>query len=107
MNEGLDKKSLLVALGYFGAFLFIATGVALFIYVGIYVLPLAISVPLVVGVIVLTAIWTRRNMNKDRAGRSTVRDWTNLEAVREEQRIREEEWLENQQRIKRQLREKD
>ena len=99
-------KSFLVALGYLGAFLFIATGVTLFIYVGIYVLPLAIGVPLVVVVIALTAGWTRRNINKGQTEKSTVRDWTDLEAVKEEQRIRDEEWLENQQRMKEQLRKK-
>ena len=99
-------KSLLVVLGYFGAFLFIATGVTLFIYVGIYVLPLAIGVPLVVIVIALTAIWTWKNTNKERAEKGTVRDWTDLEAVKEELRIRDEEWLENQQRMKEQLRKK-
>jgi len=96
-------KSLSVILGYLGAFLFITTGVTLFIYVGIYVLPLPIGIPLVIGVIALTAIWTQRNMKKKQTGKDTMRDWTNLEAIKEEQRIRDEKWLENQQRMKEQL----
>ena len=47
--------------------------------------------------------WTQRNMKKKQTGKDTMRDWTNLEAIKEEQRIRDEKWLENQQRMKEQL----
>jgi len=96
-------KSLLVALGYFCLALLGCIFVPLFIYAPISVLPEGVGFLLVVGVIALTVIWIRRNINKERTEKGTVRDWTNLEAVKEEQRIRDEEWLENQQRMKEQL----